>query len=314
MPKMLEKLSLLDDLASVKSIFAVTPEDDIMSRISFEERMHVLEKRLQDMSETPDRTASIALMFNGSPVYGSRSIDADFAVNAIGRFQDIVSKTYAENSEDGLSENGRKIPYRDVSTLQISQVARGSFGFVLEEKPSDQVEMLQSKLLETVNEVSNILTSIYDESDTAYANIVDSINSRVFNAIKVFYELLYKSGATLRLVDTKSDESLGREEITRAYERLTATVVEESELNLVGRLVGVGPVEQRFEFEPDNQQTIVGRTGPRLGRTYLQRIKDQGLTLGHRFAARIQQTIITKPNGRTDKKYVLLDLNELENT
>ena len=312
MPKLMEKFDLLRDLAAVNDMLASAHRSDPIGRLTFESRKQMLEQRLAELESEPERAVSVALLFQGDPVFGSRAIDADFATDAIRTFQEIVSKQFAEKTDGGLSESGRGIPFKELSALRIRSVAHGSFGFILEERDPDQSEMFPTRLRETMDEVTDIIASFYSDREEDYLGSVDSINARVFNSVREFFGLLNKSNAALRLVEGERDEWIDRERVTRAFERSSATQVEETEDTLEGILVGVAPHEMRFEFKPDGQpDPVIGRSGPRISRNYLERIEREGLMLGSRFRAKIITKTTKRPSGQVIRKHTFADLQEI---
>jgi hypothetical protein len=70
------------------------------------------------------------MLFAGRPVIGSQGIAADFSAAMIGNIQALVSTQWA-SAEGPLGERG-PIRQRDISQMFVTDFARGSAGFVLE--------------------------------------------------------------------------------------------------------------------------------------------------------------------------------------
>lgn len=311
MPRILEKEALLADLAAVRSVLQSKPEeDDPIGRMAYEERARNLEQQIESIDAKEDTLASVALLFSGEPVLGSRSISADFATEALGRYQDLVSKIHGDKLEaEGLPRMG-KIPHKHLSTLHITDVAHGSFGFILEEKDTDQTSIFSTSLKETLDAAAKLIASFYSDEEDDYANTVDTINARVFISLKDFFKVLYDARATMRMVEGSVDQQLDRPKIEKAYDRSQKTIVDEGEENLDGILIGIIPSKMEFEFQPDNQdEPIVGKTGPAIGRSYLDRIHSQQHVVGSHCQAKILVRTTVHPTGRTTKKYTMLDLS-----
>jgi hypothetical protein len=310
MPKILEKQALVADLAAVKSLLDFKSQsDDPIGRMAYQERAQFLEDQIASLDVQPDKLASVALLFGGEPVHGSRSISADFATDALGKFQDLVSKLHADKIEaEGLPNMG-KIPHKGLSTLQITDVAHGSFGFLLEERDTDQAAMFDTPLKETLDEAVALIASFYSENEDEYIGAIDAINTRIFSSLRDFFKVLFDARATVRVVEGSRDDQLDRPEIEKAYDRSQRTKVDETEMTLDGILIGIIPTKMEFEFQPDMQdEPIVGKTGPAISRSYLDKIHAQQQVVGSHCQAKILLKTTVYAMGKTTKKYTMLDL------
>src|SRR6476661_3888379 len=134
--QMVRKLEIEDienDLATVRSLLSRrSSEKDPSGVAQFQGRVAELERELEARRGKPDHRASVALFFSGEPVLGSRGVRAEFAGKAVDLFQDLVSKQFAAVEIGRMGQRG-PIPLRPSSDMMITDVARGSVGFVLEE-------------------------------------------------------------------------------------------------------------------------------------------------------------------------------------
>ncbi|HMQ34882.1 MAG TPA: hypothetical protein PKD53_29445, partial [Chloroflexaceae bacterium] len=69
---------------------------------------------------------------------------ANFAGKAIDRYQDLLAKRYASLESGPLGDRG-PVPLHPNAQMLITEVARGSFGFMLEEasEPTSLVDTLR---------------------------------------------------------------------------------------------------------------------------------------------------------------------------
>jgi hypothetical protein len=310
MPKLLEKQALAGDLAAVtKLLESRSSEEDPMGRLAYEERKKQLEEELASLEVAKETLASVALLFSGEPVYGSRSIDASFAAAALGKYQDIVARLYADQTDErGLPERG-PIPHKDLSALQITDVAHGSFGFILSEQDSGQLVLFDTSIKQTLDRATEMISAFGAPQDDAYAALVETVNGRVFGSMKDFFAVLHEARAAVRLVEGERDEAIDYAKVERAFERSQKTTIEEEEETFEGVLIGILPTPMQFEFQPDGREPISGKTGPSISRTYLERINADERTVGSRCVAKILTRTTVRPTGQTSRKYTLLDLS-----
>uniref|UniRef100_UPI00261B29EC hypothetical protein n=1 Tax=Dokdonella sp. TaxID=2291710 RepID=UPI00261B29EC len=120
------------DFVAVSALLNQLSDEDVMSRLSLEARLEELRQRIAQFGAEPTAPmASASLFFGGRPVVGGRGIESEFAGAAVTKFQDIVAKVLAHETR-GLGQRGI-VPNKGAATLHITNIVRGSFGFLLEE-------------------------------------------------------------------------------------------------------------------------------------------------------------------------------------
>lgn len=145
MLKKLEVDALKADLAALTALLAArTEDDDPVGWLQLSSRKADLERELTQIEATPETRAAVALFFGGRPVLGSKGIAANFAGKAIDRYQDLLAKRYASLESGPLGDRG-PVPLHPNAQMLITEVARGSFGFMLEEasEPTSLVDTLR---------------------------------------------------------------------------------------------------------------------------------------------------------------------------
>ncbi len=258
------------DLAAVQGLLAQLGDEDIMARFGLEARRDELQQTIEALDAAPDEpVASAALFFGGGPVIGARGIESEFAGSAVTKFQDIVAKVLAHET-GGLGQRGI-VPNKGASTLHITNIVRGSFGFLLEEVQPQQ-QMLESSLKEAVDEATRLLDALGEPDEERFRSAVETIDQRVLGTAREFFDLMRQSGATLRLVAGETDRSFGADAVARAAERATSTTVEDSEETIRGQLAGVLPDAHQFEFRTGAERgTIRGKVNRALPADQLAR-------------------------------------------
>jgi hypothetical protein len=248
MLKKLEQDSLAADLVAVETLLSsYSREDDPVGYFQFSARKEAIEKKLRGMAGRVDRHAEFGVFFGGGPVQGSRGINADFAGKALDELQTLISKRYSD-SEGRLKQSGR-LPLVNRSKMLVTNVVRGSVGFVLEEA-GDTAELLNTPLREIVDEVSDILAKVGAADEAIFDEAAAALDQRVLASLKDFFVLLDDQKATLRVVNGDRDFLLDRPAVSLARTRVQEIEIEELGHELVGTLF-ILPTSKRFDFETE---------------------------------------------------------------
>jgi hypothetical protein len=189
----LERDYIKANISEVTALLERVGDRDVMSRFGLEDQLNELNEalaRLEAMS--PETLASAALFFGGGPVLGSQGIESGFAGSAVGQFQDLVSMVHAHETV-GLAERGT-VPRRASSTLHITNIVRGSFGFLLEEV-QPQLQIVDSSLKTAVDEATRLLKAFGEDDEEQFRSAVEEIDQRVLATTGEFFDLMRKSGA-----------------------------------------------------------------------------------------------------------------------
>jgi hypothetical protein len=124
MNKRLQRDALLADLAAVNALLAGMSESNPLGRMSMQARRDEIEHALAQLEEAPDTVASIALLFNGDPVSGSRSVDAEFATKALEGYREIIARKLAAQPTGGPARRS-PLSERNLAKLNITDVVHG---------------------------------------------------------------------------------------------------------------------------------------------------------------------------------------------
>ncbi len=239
-----------------------------MARFGLEEKLEELRQSLADLEQLPpELTASAALYFGGRPVIGDRGIESHFGGEAVAKFQDLVAKVLAAQETGSLRQRG-VVPNRAAATLHITSVARGSFGFLLEEVTSQQ-PMIETPLKAAVEQTTRLLDAFGENDEERFRTAVEAIDERVLATAGEFFGHLRQASATLRLVACEQEKSFDMAAVTRAAERATSTTVEDIPEDLRGVLSGVLPDGHLFEFNDNERGVIRGKVDRALAAAHL---------------------------------------------
>jgi len=313
MVKRLELEALKADLAAVEDLLSERSQaEDPSGWLQYSQRKAELEKEISALSGINSTEAEVALFFGGRPVFGSRAISSEFSSKALAAFQNLVSKRYAAPSSATLGARGR-IPQKNQSSLMITDIVRGSFGFVLSEMNQDQ-DLVDSKLKETVSEVSALLFHLCAEDAASLDVALDQLDSRILSEIKQFFQILSDGGATLRLVEGDAEYLFPGEALQRGRERVEKMdITEDDNLEMDG-LLYVLPSLQRFELIAADKQAGVLH-GNIADEAFAFMLDADGFVrrdfIGNTVHARLSRRLIKEHGETVHTVYTLRGLGEL---
>lgn len=185
MPRKLQLESLQNEYASILDLLNEAESiNDAVGKLQLAQRKKELETEIQTLLESKVSEASIAMFFRGGPVIGSRGISAEFAGKTLSVFQEMVTRQFAKTQLGALGERG-PIPMKDVTTLMLTGIAQGSFGFLLEEI-SEQPHLLDTALKETIEQVVHIINAAGAVEDMDFNNAAEDLDPRTLMALKDF--------------------------------------------------------------------------------------------------------------------------------
>jgi hypothetical protein len=259
MPKKLYIDSLSSEMTTVKELLSSAQKsDDIVGEMQLEHRLSELTKKINVLREDSltDNSASVALFFGGQPVLGSKGIAVEFAGLALKQFQNLVANVFASNQVGGIGERG-KVPFKVNSELMVTGLARGSFGFVLDEM-SDQIQLESSQLSQVIDKASSLLRDTAAEDESLFDALLEDLDPRTLMALKDLFSNLDSSKATIRIVEQDLDFTLDGSAIYRAKIRTEATSIEEQTSDIEGKLVGFLPEHRKFELQDKSGQLFYG--------------------------------------------------------
>jgi hypothetical protein len=308
--KRLELEGLVADRETVRAMLASIGEDDPIGRLSFESRLAKIDGDIHRLMAVDEATGSVALLFAGNPVHGSRSIAADFATTVLKAFQDLVTKRIAAEEFGRLGARGR-IPERSPSTLAIRELVRGSVGFVLEEVATNG-ELANTPIKRAIDDVTEIIAHTAAESDEGFEASVETLDPRLLISLRDFFQALDDGGASVRIVEGERDASLDATAVRRARARVDATEVNDVEGDFVGELLGLLPDARRFEMRLANSGELIrGYVIGGLAAQWLEMIEQPGERLvGQTWRARMRVREVRERNRPPRSLYTLLGLLE----
>ena len=295
------------EASALEDLLADMPESDYLGRLSIGARRDDVLDSLARVVNNKGRKARIALYFAGEPVMGSQGVLAGFGTKVLGSFQDLVSKVWGTVDGDGLGTARGEAS----AQLHITSLVHGSFGFLLEEL-NQQEGFFNTNLSKTADQVAEYLAGFADEDEATFSDVIERLDPKVFRAVREFFGSVFRGNATFRLVEGERDDKFDQVAVVRAWHRAEASNIDEDQIRLHGKLIGLLPLGRRFEFEPDDGSRIIqGKISGHLSSGYLQRIDDEKF-LGKRWTALIHKRQVNKAGRPPVETYTLLQLDEID--
>lgn len=262
------------ELASLSTLLSQAQEaNDPVGILQYQYRRKAIEREVETLERLVTTHASVALYFGGSPVMGSKGISAEFAGEALEKFQDLVTRTYAK-AEFGVLGRRGPIPLKSATRLMVTELARGSFGFVLDEM-SDQDDLDKTSLKYIVEEVDKTVQDVASSDESLFENAIEKLDGRTLTGLRDFFITLDSHNASLRIVDDERDITLDHRAVDRGRARTEATTIEEADQYYSGYLIGFLPQHKKFEMRTLNGDLIYG-TVSKLASEQFQSLFDSG--------------------------------------
>lgn len=294
------------DLATVEAMISRLTDEDVMMRSGLEDRRDELVREMDSLKFKEERTASAALFFSGRPIAGGRGIESEFGGKAITTFQDLVSKQVAQNTV-GLGQRGA-VPNKAATCLHITNIVRGSFGFLFEEIDSPP-QLLESTLSLAVNNVSRLLSAFGEDDEERFESAVEHVDERVLATARDFFSLMRQEGATFRMVAGEIDRSFDAASVERAAERAKVTTVKDCEELISGILAGALPEAHMFEFRCEGDRGVIrGKVDKSISATDLAAFNRDWLDKTSQAVVAVRKVL--KNNNIVRENFTLLRLQD----
>jgi hypothetical protein len=307
----LERQFLQADLAQVKALLAqCEPGEDVMEHFQYTQRARDLESKLAAMPHKIEHgPAGVALFFGGRPVVGSHGIHAEFSSKAIERFQTLVSQRFAAQELGPLARKGR-VPLKDNTHLLVTDVVRGSFGFVLQAaSQEDEAQPLNTTLKAVVDKVADTISRVASQDEVLFDDAVSEIDDRQKSALTDFFKLLDTEGATMRIVEGERDFELDQASVHRARQRVENLQITEQTKELAGQIVGWTDFSAKFELRlHESRELIQGSIAP----SALEKVATEGVEPYHkhmRVNLKVREVLVRNRQPKT--VYTLLSLQSI---
>lgn len=243
------------------------------------------------------------LFFSGTPVRGSKGIDASFVGRVLDPFQNMVMNEHASRWHGTLGARGRRTGESE-SRLLLTGLPRGSFGLELSQADNDEW-FEEDQLSETLAHVTRLVESAA-RSDEDFAIELSNASPRVILNLREFLQAVAEANAGLRMETGDFRCELTPIQAGEAYRRVSDTITNEETLEVSGTFHGLLLDDWRFNFINDCGHKIAGKLDENL--TTEQATDLQQSFFNQPCLASLLKTTVLFKNGRARTTYVLQDL------
>lgn len=304
----LERQYLQANLSQVQALLAdCAADEDPIGHHQYSQLVEKFETQLMAMPDViAQAPAGVALFFGGRPVVGSHGIHADFSSKALDSFQKIVSQRYAAEELGSLATRGR-VPLKDNTHLLITDIVRGSFGFVLQAAaPSNEAEAADTSLKTVVDKVASTISRLAAQDDMLFDEAVAEIDERQKSTLSEFFKLLDTEGATMRLVEGERDFELNSASVKRARNRVEQLQITDHTQEFSGQIAGWTDVSAKFELRLHSTREVIQGN---VTTDALERVATEGFEPYHKHVRASMKVRQVKARNRATKTaYTLLSL------
>ena len=293
---------LISELAGLNELMAITPESAVIDRLTLEYRKSQIEEELNTNPPPPKWPASAVLTFGGKPVIDFQGISADFGSEAMKAFGEVIV-SLADGSGNGQGERGGT-QRRDAYPLMITGVARGSFGFQIEEVFDQQTTFLSdsSPVEVAIGQARGILGALVGADEEALAEAIFDADEKGISNIRNFLKLLADNEAVCSLSfkeDTFRFRDVGQ--VQRGLTHLGQENISENEIEVEGHFQGFLPNVRRAEFvRSDTGEVISGR---------VDRLVTDAESINNILNKSVNLRIRTRQVGNSRPRYTIVGYN-----
>lgn len=242
--------TLLSEKDAVERLLARLPDEDEFNRIGLEGRLKSIQSALDSLGAPARKSFDATLTFEGGPVINSYGISAEFGGEAAKLFVEAV-ETIAASRSGALPKRG-PAPHRGASRLVITDVAKGSFGFKLEEySPEYQGTLFkEDQADDAIGWMCELLNALLQNDERCVEKFSLEVSPRAFSTIRQFLAVLDKHQAMFSVSTSSTNFRFSNvDEVKLAIETLAHKVIQERTISLQGQFIGVLPKQRSFEFE-----------------------------------------------------------------
>lgn len=285
------EISFLEGMASQPGISFLTAK-------SVESRLRQAKENLAKLQATRIEPVKAILTYRGRPVHGTFGIVADFGATATRAFSDAVTAVAASLSGN-LADKG-PIPNKSDNQLLITGTALGSFGFVLEEAPSEQMTLDGNTPVAQALELIVDLLDASTRGDEELSESVSKLADRAIQSVSDFLAQLADNHASCALETREKQFRFANvEQVQASRARFSPENIKESDEDYTGYFSGTLPSRRTFEFTTADGETICG--------TLSKSIEDPSVINQH-LGKPVTITAKTRTVGSSKPRYTLAEL------
>ena len=199
------------------------------------------------------------------------------------------------------------MPLKDNTHLLVTDVVRGSFGFVLQAvQREDETQPFNTSLKAIVDRVADTISRVAAQDETLFDEAVSEIDERQQGALTEFFKLLDTEGATIRIVEGERDFELDQASVQRARHRVENMRITDRTQEFAGQIVGWTDHSAKFELRVhEDRRLLQGSIAPQA----LERVAAEGIEPYHKHVrVNVKVREVAARNRQSKIAYTLMSL------
>lgn len=249
--------SLKTQIIETERLLNLVINHPIMS-ISLGEKLENLNNELNNLPKESFEP-KVELLFSGNAVSGAEGIKVNFLNKVIRPFQELIKTQVAIIS---FTKKIKRKELANKSTLYLTALPRGSFGIELSQLDKNDL-MDDIEVSESIKEVIRIIEKTAT-SDEEFEKIVESHPKIILKNLSTFLKAISDENSILKIQSNELYTEINSENISLAYERVSKTINEETDLVISGIFKGLLLESAKFEIISSTGDYISGFISPDL--------------------------------------------------
>lgn len=293
--------SIKAQIVDTERLLEMVLDHPLMSE-GLSERLSLLKQEL-DILPKESFEPKIQLLFSGNAVVGSQGIKSTFVSKTLTPFQKMVKTQVALVRFGKVGKRGKAKKGANTE-LYLTALPVGSFGVELSQLESNDLfdSMDVSKAIKDVMTlVANAATD-----DETFETSIEQTPKRNLTNLKKFLQEITDENSILKMVSGELGIELPKEKIVEAFQRVSATVDEETELTINGIFRGLLLDSGKFEIQDEEGKRISGYISEEIEEEQLVEYDKTFLNSKCIIYLRVHKTKFKTGNEKTD--YELLEI------
>lgn len=266
------------------------------------ERLNQLNQELETLPKESFEPR-IQLLFSGNAVVGSQGIKSTFVTKTLTPFQEMVKTQVALIRFGKVGKRGQAKKGANTE-LYLTALPIGSFGVELSQLESNDLfdSMDVSKAMKDV--ITLVVSSATD--DETFEASIEQTPKRNLTNLKKFLQEITDENSVLKMESGELGIELPKEKIAEAFQRVSATIDEETELVINGTFRGLLLDSGKFELQDEEGKRISGFISEEIEEDQLIEYDKTFLNSICVIHLRVHKTTFKTGNEKTD--YELLEI------
>lgn len=266
------------------------------------ERLSLLKQELEILPKESFEPR-IQLLFSGNAVVGSQGIKSTFVSKTLTPFQEMVKTQVALVRFGKVGKRGQAKKGANTE-LYLTALPVGSFGVELSQLESNDLfdSMDVSKAMKEV--ITLVVNSATD--DVTFEASIEQTPKRNLTNLKKFLQEITDENSVLKMESGELGIELPKEKIVEAFQRVSATIDEETEFIINGIFRGLLLDSGKFEIQDEDGKRISGFISEEIEEDQLVEYDKTFLNSNCIIHLRVHKTKFKTGNEKTD--YELLEI------